>query len=63
MTGTPGEQGDGIRRDDPGWRELDAVRDGRVVAIHDEAVLRPGPRIGEGLAVLARALHPAVGVP
>jgi iron complex transport system substrate-binding protein len=63
MTGTPGEQGDGIRRDDPGWRELAAVREGRVVAIHDEAVLRPGPRIGDGLATLARALHPRVNVP
>jgi iron complex transport system substrate-binding protein len=63
MTGTPGEQGDGIRRDDPGWRELAAVREGRVVAIHDEAVLRPGPRIADGLATLARALHPRVNVP
>jgi iron complex transport system substrate-binding protein len=63
MAGTPGDRGDGIRRDDPGWRELAAVREGRVVAIHDEAVLRPGPRIGDGLAVLARALHPTANVP
>jgi iron complex transport system substrate-binding protein len=63
MAGTPGNLGDGIRRDDPGWRELAAVRDGHVVAIHDEAVLRPGPRIGEGLAVLARALHPHASIP
>ena len=63
MAGTPDDRGDGIRRDDPGWRELVAVREGRIVAIHDEAVLRPGPRIGEGLAVLARALHPHASVP
>jgi iron complex transport system substrate-binding protein len=63
MAGTPDGQGDGIQRDAPGWRELDAVRDGRIVAIHDEAVLRPGPRIGEGLAVLARAIHPEASVP
>ena len=63
MTGTPGEQGNGIRKDDPGWRELEAVREGRIVAIHDEAALRPGPRVGEGLAELARALHPSLYVP
>lgn len=63
MAGVPGEAGDGIGRDDPGWRELAAVREGRVVAIHDEAVLRPGPRIGDGLATLARAMHPEASVP
>jgi iron complex transport system substrate-binding protein len=47
----------------PGWRELAAVRAGRVVLLHDERVLRPGPRAGEGAAVLARALHPDVAIP
>ncbi len=47
----------------PGWRELRAVKEGRVVALTDEAVLRPGPRIGEGLAQLARAVHPEAKVP
>jgi iron complex transport system substrate-binding protein len=59
----PGVPGDGIGKDDPGWRELAAVREGHVVAIHDEAVLRPGPRIGDGLATLARALHPRTSIP
>jgi len=59
----PGAVGDGIGRDEPGWRELPAIREGRVVAIHDEAVLRPGPRIGDGLATLARAMHPKANVP
>ncbi len=59
----PGDTGAGIGQSDPGWRELAAVREGRVVAIRDESVLRPGPRIGEGLATLARALHPAANVP
>jgi len=63
MAGTPGAQGDGIGRDAPGWREMAAVREGRVVALRDEAVLRPGPRIGDGLAALARALHPTASVP
>ena len=59
----PGAVGDGIAHDEPGWRELSAIREGRVVAIHDEAVLRPGPRIGDGLATLARAIHPKASVP
>jgi iron complex transport system substrate-binding protein len=59
----PGAAGDGIGMGDPGWRELAAVREGRVVAIHDEAVLRPGPRIGDGLATLAKAMHPGASVP
>jgi iron complex transport system substrate-binding protein len=59
----PGAGGAGITRDDPGWGELAAVREGRVAAIRDEAVLRPGPRVGDGLATLARALHPKANVP
>jgi iron complex transport system substrate-binding protein len=62
MVGAP-RDGDGIGPGDPGWRELAAVREGRVVSIRDEAVLRPGPRVGDGLAVLARALHPGAVVP
>jgi iron complex transport system substrate-binding protein len=46
-----------------GWRELRAVKTGRVVALEDEAVLRPGPRVGDGLAILARALHPERAIP
>lgn len=47
----------------PGWGKLRAVREGRVVAITDESVLRPGPRVGEAVAVVARALHPAAKIP
>lgn len=47
----------------PGWRELRAVKSGRVVVLADEAVLRPGPRVGEGLAEIARAVHPEAHVP
>jgi iron complex transport system substrate-binding protein len=52
-----------IGKETPGWRELRAVKAGRVVALTDEAVLRPGPRIGDGLAQLARAVHPEANVP
>lgn len=38
-------------------RRLRAVRSGRVVTI-DASLVQPGPRIGQGLVELARALHP-----
>jgi iron complex transport system substrate-binding protein len=47
----------------PGWNGVRAVREGRVVPVRDERVLRAGPRIAEGLEVLARALHPYLEVP
>ncbi|MDQ2674787.1 MAG: ABC transporter substrate-binding protein [Chloroflexota bacterium] len=43
----------------PGWGELRAVQDGAVVPyLEDIVTTRPGPRIVEGLAALARAIHP-----
>jgi iron complex transport system substrate-binding protein len=47
-----------LRKDAPGWSHIRAVQAGRLATIKDEAVLRPGPRIADGLALLARALHP-----
>ncbi|NOU32811.1 MAG: ABC transporter substrate-binding protein [Polyangiaceae bacterium] len=52
-----------IRSDSPGWRDLRAVKEGHVVAITDEAVLRPGPRLGDGLRTIARAVHPEATIP
>jgi iron complex transport system substrate-binding protein len=52
-----------ITADAPGWKEVGAVKRGRVVPLSDEAVLRPGPRVSEGLAAIARALHPSVAIP
>ncbi|MDB5218006.1 MAG: Vitamin transporter, B12-binding component BtuF [Myxococcaceae bacterium] len=52
-----------IGADTPGWGKVRAVTSGRVAPVTDESVLRPGPRIGEGLATLARALHPDVVIP
>lgn len=43
---------------DPRFATLTAVRDGRVFLIDDAPVTRPGPRIGEGLRILAEAVHP-----
>ncbi len=46
-----------------GWRALRAVKERRIVALTDESVLRPGPRVAEGLATIARAVHPDASVP
>lgn len=42
----------------PGWRELRAVRNSRIVYL-PAAVERPGPRLVAMQAQIARALHPA----
>jgi iron complex transport system substrate-binding protein len=52
-----------VDRDAPGWRVLGAVRRGNIVPILDVAVLRPGPRTADGIATLARILHPEVKLP
>lgn len=48
-----------ITPDMPVWRELRAVREGRVAQVQDDAALRPGPRLAEGLRSLGRAIHAA----
>ena len=45
----------------PGWGGIPAVRNGRVHKLtkaQDDVVSRAGPRVAEGLRVLARILHP-----
>jgi iron complex transport system substrate-binding protein len=51
-----------LRKDAPGWDRVRAVQEGHVTSITDEAVLRPGPRIADGIAMLARALHPGARI-
>ena len=41
-----------------GWRITTAVKTGRVYLLDDNLVQRPGPRLPQGLAALARAIHP-----
>ncbi len=44
---------------DPRWRELRAVREGRVfIADGNQYFNRPGPRIAESLEILAEMMHP-----
>jgi len=42
----------------PGWRLLRAVGRGAMYSINAELISRPGPRIVEGLELMARRLHP-----
>lgn len=46
-----------LRADAPGWSRVRAAKEGRVVPITDESVMRPGPRIANGLYQLAAAVH------
>lgn len=41
------------------WQSLPAVRAGRVVSVPSDTILRPGPRVAEGVERLAAAIHPA----
>ncbi len=43
----------------PGWAEMTAVVEGSVLPIEEDVLItRPGPRIVDGLEVLARVIHP-----
>jgi iron complex transport system substrate-binding protein len=42
----------------PGWRDLRAVREGRVAVVEADLFNRPGPRILEAARTLAGILHP-----
>jgi iron complex transport system substrate-binding protein len=41
-----------------GWAAMTAVETGAVRPVDDIIITRPGPRLGEGLAALAEAIHP-----
>jgi iron complex transport system substrate-binding protein len=42
----------------PGFEALAAIAAGRVIPVDADLVSRPGPRVVDGLRLLARALHP-----
>ncbi|HUG47339.1 MAG TPA: helical backbone metal receptor [Candidatus Limnocylindria bacterium] len=46
----------------PGWSGMTAVRDGAIRPVSDIIVTRPGPRLAEGLAALALAIHPEADI-
>lgn len=55
------ERGQNLERDLKYWRTMPGVGDRpgvRVVPINSDIINRPGPRLGQGLEALARAVHP-----
>ena len=42
----------------PIWEDLDAVKNGNIYAIDDTTLVRPGPRIDNGLELLSGLIHP-----
>ena len=44
----------------PGWGELPAVRSGEVYLIDHSVLSRPGPRVVDGLELLAQLTHPGL---
>ena len=46
-----------------GWAGMTAVKEGRIVAVDDIVVTRPGPRLAEGLRALIKAIHPGLTIP
>ncbi|AKT36283.1 ABC transporter substrate-binding protein [Chondromyces crocatus] len=55
--GAPGPSRLLALRDTPGFRELRAMREGHIRVLDSATALRPGPRICDGLAAVARAVH------
>jgi len=41
-----------------GWTDLKAVKDGNILVFDDNLVSRPGPRLVDGLEILAKLIHP-----
>lgn len=41
-----------------GYKELTAVKEGRIYAIDDNIIVRQGPRLAMGLEAIAKILHP-----
>lgn len=52
-----------IGKDRPGWASIRAVQQNRVARIDDDRVMRPGPRLAEGVAQLAKAAHDGLELP
>jgi iron complex transport system substrate-binding protein len=49
--------------DRAGWDGMTAVKNGRIVAVDDVVITRPGPRLVDGLRALVAAIHPELALP
>ena len=41
-----------------GYKELDAIKENRLIVLDDNLINRAGPRLIEGLEALAKGIHP-----
>lgn len=41
-----------------GWDQITAVKEDRIVAMDDNLLSRPGPRVTQGLIEVAKAIYP-----
>jgi iron complex transport system substrate-binding protein len=41
-----------------GYKDLEAIREGRLRPVNNNTIDRPGPRLAQGLQELAAAIHP-----
>jgi iron complex transport system substrate-binding protein len=60
MTGAGPEEADRVRTFFSSWSTLSAVTNDRIEVFDASRILRPGPRIGEGVADLAQRFYPDV---
>jgi iron complex transport system substrate-binding protein len=58
-----GVTADAVRKRSGAWRQMTAVKTGQIRPVDDIIVTRPGPRLAQGLAELARAIHPDIKLP
>ncbi|WP_232695934.1 ABC transporter substrate-binding protein [Brevibacillus daliensis] len=49
---------DQMIRDRKAWSQITAVKNNAIIGIEQNLISRPGPRIGEGLKAVAKALYP-----
>ncbi|WP_110515142.1 ABC transporter substrate-binding protein [Herpetosiphon llansteffanensis] len=42
----------------PGWSEIKAVKDGKVLVLNGDILSRPGPRLADALEAISQALYP-----
>ncbi|MGQ9543416.1 MAG: ABC transporter substrate-binding protein [Candidatus Bathyarchaeia archaeon] len=42
----------------PGWNMIEAVKKDRIYQLNEDTLIRPGPRLFDGLEYLAAAIHP-----
>ena len=42
----------------PGWESIEAAKNGQIFPVDDNLISRPGPRLVDGLELLAKLFHP-----